>query len=340
MAEFNLTPNTTALSDREINEIYDTYMESVHLLGSWRLLPFIKEIRDDWDHISSTVENAKNQTGWLADREIAKNTTIGSGYDTVISADIFGSAFEITWKTQKKFEATGDPKQKERFKMHIDEALTETLKGITEFIDLQVMGMVSDCFAGVKYVHADTKPVISTTHAFKSGQTFSNRIDVGGTVNKAFGTDVIDFFATTKSRIVNSTGKKVLFKPDTIVVPSGTTVAQTVKRLMEFTFEPTTINDVSIYQNGVKGYKLIEVPTLGVDEDGNDLAYRDTMYFVYSSAYNSKPVYEVNFPTPSETTMNKERNGTKTWDNRATMGLGVTANPPVGLFGSKGTNAA
>ena len=342
MADYNLTPSTSALTDREINQLFDASLDNLHLLSSWKLIPFVKEIKGDWDEVIETVENGKDGTDWIADEESPKSGTIGSGYRTVISSKEFGNAFTLTRKTQEKFKATGDPRQKEKFKAHLDGALADVLEGMIEFIDRKVGAMVSDAFAGTNYKSLEGSiPVISASHAYKSGQTFSNLITVNSTVNKEFGYDVLEYFETTGARIDTPDGKKAAYKPDTIVVPYGTSVARAAKEILGFTqFTPTTINDVNIYQNGVKGYNLIEIATLGIDEDGNDLAYRDTLYFVYSSKFDSKPVYTVNFPTEMQTTYEQDKsNLTKYWRKFGTIGLGVS-NLPVGLYGSKGTNVA
>jgi len=341
MAGLNLTPSTSVLTDREISTLFDTSLENLNASNSWKLLPFVETLKDDWDLVIESIENAYDKTRWVADEENPDSGTIGKGYRTVISAETFANGFKLTRETQKKFESLKDSAQKEKMQKHIDKAILRVLKGIQEFVDREINALVSDAFLGTfSTSFGEAVPVISPSHAFASGVSFSNRIDVGGTLNKSFDHGVLDHFAVEGARIATPDGKETAYEPDTMIVPFGTSVAQSAREILGYSnFTPTTLGNISVYQDGVKGINLIVVKGLGKDRAGADLAFRDSMYFMYSTEFNDLPVYVANFPTEVDSKLEIKSNRTKEWSSYGDLGLG-TQNVPVGLFGSKGNNVA
>lgn len=311
---------------KSIDKVFSSIVTQQEALGAYKSYCSVV-IGGDQDREYTSNEGIDRPEKWANGKAVPKAKRY-AGYTVKTTAEWTANSLEITYQDYHRAMKSGDSRVK------LLESMLDNTRDLSIGMYAQLEEEGATLFNGAftTVLAPDTKTFIATDHSWKrSGTTaWSNRIDVGGTLNKELSIDALKEVNKRFAAFKDASGKLMPLKADVVIVKAGSSAEAKAKELFtaDGNFTANEQGNVNIYRNQIK--TIISV----------DYMTSDTAYFFADSRYFKKAlkahIYHkimMDKETKDYETKNSKRDIMGAW----TFDL---VDLPYAIQGSKGTNAA
>ena len=218
-----------------------------------RLAGLIELRRDNrWLADHTDIEDGPSSFTWdIGEYSAGLLADVQNGWSTVNEPVVVNANFIVSVKELMRY-SVGGPDSDIYFKRQIAEKYAKAMRDIVNGIIARFLSEVlnkADTTTANSYLFADGQPLLSLTHSYANGTTFSNLVQVGG-VNTPLNEAALDELRKMEANMKDSSGQVPLdYSYDTLIVAAGSANEKAAFQLVGLT-NAMAVAQASVAING------------------------------------------------------------------------------------------